>query len=821
MAKNGSKKANFLSWLMQALALVGIVAGSGPVSAANEKSTAGIEEIMVTARKREESIQDTPIAISAFTGEGLAIRGVTDLSRLDNFAPNLVLRRSPSNSGVTNAAVYIRGIGQNDFVPVIDPGVGIYVDGVYLGRSVGAVLDLLDVERVEVLRGPQGTLFGKNTIGGAVSLTSKRPTDVFGGKISAKVGTDNLRDITATLNLPLSDSFLTRITVASLKQDGYVHRVFDGKDLGDKNTIAGRLTALWLVNDKVEVSFAADYSKDDENGPPLVLTGIEPLNPGLLGPGGAPSMTLYQNTFVSQLAAGGIVPGGEFFDPTAEFPFNFMACFQPSNLNNPTCFNQKYIQPAGGTLNYGTDPTSSELETWGVSATLDWTINDQLSMKTIAAHRAFNGTFYNDADGAPQRVSQLIDIFDQKQNSLELQLLGKAFQNRLNWILGAYYFKEDGKNINPVRFSEIYIQSGGFFDNHSWALFGQGTYDLTEQLALTVGLRYTEDTKNYLPDQYFEAFPAGPLPLPPCPGTGLPCEVGDRVLPYVEVGVTSKEWTPMVNLAYRWNEDLMTYVSYSEGFKGGGFTQRIFPPEPSLPSFGPEFVKSYEGGFKFEGLDNRVRLNGAVFYTDYTDIQLLVADPSRVGPFVTNAGDAHMKGFELELQMVPADGWLIGGSVGYLDPKRTKVGTGVQGLTKDSRFENVSDWNANVQISDQFAIGDMGTLMPRLEWVYRSSYGTNSNNVPYDGPPPLPPFLGTGDFGFGIPNPAQYQPAYSLFNASIRWDGPNQHWSVTAGVDNIGDKHFRTFGNYQDTFGFTSEIFDRGRQWYVSASYEF
>ncbi len=297
-----------------------------------------MEEIVVTARKREESLQDTPIAISAFTGEGLEIRGVTDLSRLDDFAPNLVLKRSPSNSGVTNAAVYIRGIGQNDFVPVIDPGVGIYVDGVYLGRSVGAVLDLIDVGRVEVLRGPQGTLFGKNTIGGAVSLTTKRPTDVFGGKVGVKVGTDNRFNVNATLNIPLSESFLTRLTVASFKQDGYVHRVFDGKDLGNDNTIAGRLTALWLVNEDVEVTFSFDYSKDNENGPPLVLTGILPINEGLFGPGGAPSMTLYQNTFVSQLAAGGIVPGGEFFDPTAEFPFNFLACFRTLQPDQPELF---------------------------------------------------------------------------------------------------------------------------------------------------------------------------------------------------------------------------------------------------------------------------------------------------------------------------------------------------------------------------------------------------------------------------------------------------------------------------------------------------
>lgn len=778
--------------------------------------TVGLEEIVVTARKREENVQDTPIAVSAFTGEGLELRGVTDLANLDNFTPNLVLNRSPSNSGVTNAAVYIRGIGQNDFVPVIDPGVGIYVDGVYLGRSVGGVLDLLDLERVEILRGPQGTLFGKNTIGGAVSLTSKQPNDEFSGKADIKLGTDDRINVRGTLNIPLSDNFFTRVSLASFNQDGYVDRVFDGKDLGDDDTVAGKIAARWIVNDDVDVDFSFDYSKDDENGPPIIITGIEPINSGLFGPGGAPSMTLAQNTIAAQLAdPAGVVPGGTFADLTIDPPgLNHGACFEPANLNNPNCYNQRFIQPEEGTKNFGSDPTKSELEAWGASATVNWEINENLTFKSITAFRTFDGEFFNDSDGGPQTVSQLIDIFDQDQFTQEFQLLGTG--DKFNWILGLYYFEEDGKNINPVRFSQVHLQSGGHFDSDSWAVFGQGTYNITDQLSLTIGLRYTEDTKNYLPDQFFEVFPIGPLPLPPCPGTGAPCQVGDRVLPFVEETTETEELIPMVNLSYDWSEDFMTYFTYAEGFKGGGFTQRIFPPEASLPDFGPEFVKSYEIGFKYDGWDGRMRLNGAVFYTDYTDIQLLVADPTRVGPFVTNAGDADITGLELELQLAPAEGWLISASVGYLDPERTKVSGDVQGLTKSSRFENVSDLNANLQITKQIDIGDMGTITPRFEWSFRSEFGTNSNNVPYDGPAPV-----LAPFDIGIPSPPQFQDDYDVFNLSVRWDVQDSGFAVTAGVDNVDDEKFRNFGNQQDAFGFTQEIFDRGREWYLSASYEF
>lgn len=758
-----------------------------------------LEEVVVTARKREESVQDTPIAISAFTGEGLELRGVDDLSGLNNFAPNLVLRQSPNNSGVTNAAVYIRGIGQNDFTPVSDPGVGIYVDGVYLGRSVGAVLDLVDVERVEVLRGPQGTLFGRNTIGGAVSLTSKAPAEEFGGKIDVKVGTDDRRDIKASFDLPISDTLLTRISLASFQQDGYVERVFDGKDLGDDNTKAARFTALWLASDDLKITVSGDYSKDDENGPALVLTGMEPLNFGA-AVGGPPSQVLWQNTINSGVAG----------------PPN--ACFLPANLNNPGCFNQRYIQPAGGNKNFGTDPTESDLESWGLSAIIDWNITDDLTFKSITAYREFDGFFSNDNDGAPQRVSLLIDIFEHEQFSQEFQLLGNAFDDRLKWILGVYYFEEEGLNFNPVRFANVHIQSGGLFDSDSLAVFGQGTYDVTDKLSVTLGLRYTEDTKEYLPDQFFEAFP-GPVSLagflPPCPSTGATCVVGDRVLPFVKEEASAEEVTPMINIAYQWNDGLMTYVTYSEGFKGGGFTQRIFPPEASLPSFEPEFVTSYEIGMKYDGWDNRLRVNGAIFWTDYEDQQLGVADPSRTGPFTTNAGDAEIKGVELEVSVVPADGWFISASVGYLDPERTKLAGGVQGLTLNSRFENISDWNANVQIIKEIELDDMGTLSPRLEWSYRSEYGTNTNNVPYDGPNAI---LGNN---FGIPSPAQFQDSYDVLNAGLKWEAADSGLSVTLTVENITDEEYREFGNQQDAFGFTNEIFNRGRQYYVSATYEF
>ncbi len=785
---------------------------------AQGRSSALLEEIVVTARKREENLQDAPIAVSAFTGDALDFRGVTEIGKLDQFVPNLVLNESTTYSNVSNAAVYIRGIGQNDFTPVIDPGVGIYVDGVYLGRSVGAVLDIVDVDRIEVLRGPQGTLFGRNTIGGAISLSSKKPDEEFGGKVDVKYGTDDRFNVRGTVNIPFGDKFFARLSAATFLQDGYVTRVVDGKDLGDQDVVALRGALRWLPANNLDINWSVDYSRERENGNPFVLAGIQPLNVGILT-GGGPSMTLAANTLAAQLATGGppSVLGGEFFNVLhpSGFPFQFLACFSPQNANNPVCFNQQYIDNGDKKLNYSSDPSYQKLDVWGTGLTVDWQINEKLKVKSISSMRGFEGDFEGDQDGSPIRVSYLIDIYQHEQFSQELQLLGTSFADRLDWIVGGYYFEEDGKNINPVRFSQVYLQSGGHYDADSWALFAQGTWHFTDQLDLTFGLRYTEDTRDYLPDQYIEFLPTGPLPIP---GTNI----GDRPLPYEWTSSGTSELVPMVNLSYRWNESLMTYFTYSEGFKSGGYTQRIFPPEASTPSFDPEFVKSYEGGFKFDGWNDRLRFNVAVFFTDYTDLQLLVADPSRLGPFVSNAGDAEVVGVELETLLNPAEGWYITGSAGMTDIDRTALGGGVQGLTLDSPFQHISKWTANAQIYKEFAIGDLGYLTPRFEWSYRTDWGTNSNNVPRVGDDVLPggPFAGV-PLSFGVPNPVLEEDDLHLLNASVRWDVRNSGLSVSGGVDNLTDEEYTVFANYQDGFGFTQQTFDRGRQWYIQAGYEF
>ncbi|MDJ0928490.1 MAG: TonB-dependent receptor [Gammaproteobacteria bacterium] len=796
-----------------------------PVTAQEGRSSVLLEDVVVTARKREESLQDAPVAVSAFSGDQLEFRGITDIGQIEHITPNLVLRKSPTNSNVINAAAYIRGIGQNDFVPVLDPGVGIYVDGVYLGRSVGGILDIVDIERIEVLRGPQGTLFGRNTIGGAVDIKTRKPNEDFGGKFALKAGTDGLVHVRGTVNIPMAETFYGRFSFGVFQQDGYVIRPFDGLDLGNDDSYGLRGAFRWVPNDDLEFNFTVDYSEDDENGNPYVITGIQPLNFGL-ATGGAPSMTTAQNTIVAQLENGGIMPGngGPFFDPAGgfpglppPFPFNFNECFTAS-VNNGSCYNQNYIDDGSKNQNFSTDPNFQKLEVWGVNLSVDWNLTEDLTLKSITAYREFDGHFEGDQDGGPQRVSYLIDIYDHEQISQEFQLLGSSFDDRLDWIAGFYYYEEEGLNINPVRFSQVYLQSGGEYEFESIAVFGQATWKFTDELEATVGLRWTEDTRNYRPDQFIEFFPIGPLPVD-CPAEpSSPCAVGDRVLPFEFVETKNDEILPYVNIAYNFTDSLLGYASYSEGYKSGGYTQRIFPPEPSLPDFDPEFAKSYEIGFKFDGWEDRLRLNFAAFFTEYEDLQLLVADPSRVGPFVDNAGDAEIWGIEIEAVLTPGGGWVLTGALGYNEPDRTRVSGQVQGITEDSRFEHISDWTANAQAYYEIGLGEWGFLTPRVEWSFRSEYGTNANNVPRDGAPVAPGF---GDLSFGVPNPQLREDDLHLLHVSVRWDVRDSGLALSTGVTNLTDEEYRVFGNFQDSFGFTQETFHRGREFFVEGIYEF
>ena len=789
-----------------------------------------LEEIIVTARKRSEGLQSTPIAITAITAEDLEARGIDQIDDIANITPNLTFQNSPGHSGSSSsAAVYIRGVGQQDFVPTVEPGVGIYVDGVYVARSLGAVLDVADVDRIEVLRGPQGTLFGRNTIGGAITFISKKPENEFSGDIEVTLGTDERRDFKGTVNVSLAQGLAARVTIAKFDQDGYVERVADGIDLGDDDTLAAKFAMSWDATDSLSFLFTYDLTRDRENGPAMTLDSIG-FDSAAFNPVDA-NGNFDPAVIDAQIASTIADPNIPFFAsglnslvPIDNFALlhNFVQVFalpplgidsgldcltqipgQPfdggGNLNNPQCYNNQYI--LGDNQDAGTGASESTLDLDGFSFTIDWSLSDNLDVKSITSYRKLEGTFSRDGDHSPLPVVLLQDIYEQEQITQEIQLLGTSFNQRLQWLLGFYYFTEDGSNVNDVFFPPADVRSGGEFDNESLALFAQGTFDITDQWRLTAGLRYTTEDKAFTPDQFILADRTNlDVDLDGIPD-GVPAfGVGARVLPFVTETVEISELTPMVNLAYQWTEGLMVYGSYSEGFKSGGFTQRVFPPLPTVPSFEPERITVYELGFKFTGLDNRLRLNGAWFFSDYEDLQVSTFDPSggNTAPIFRNAASAEITGVELEVTFIPASDWLLEGSMGWIDPEYTELDSRANEISIDSEFERISEWSASLGVSKDIVLA-YGTLIPRIDMSYRSDYFNDALNS------------------------AEIAQSESVFllNANIRWLSPDEHWTVTLGGTNLTNDDYVVAGLNNTTFDIREVIKHRGREWYLSAKYNF
>ena len=756
-----------------------------------------MEEIVVSARGIEEGLQEAPIAVSAFTGETLDYRGVDSLSQIERFVPSLTLQNNPSFGGASNsAAIYLRGVGQKEFLPTTEPGVGLYVDGVYVARSVGAILDIIDIDRLEVLRGPQGTLFGRNTIGGAISIATRKPQPggEFEGNLAAAAGTDSLIHLRGTVHVPVSESVALRANLASMTQDGYVDRA-DGIDLGNDDTFTGRVSVAFQPSDDFSALITADMTRDRENGPAMQLIGIDftdlsQLQGVVLAP--PPPMAFIHNVTTAAMGPG---------QPCAATdPAGNGVTYNPAS---PSCYDSRYIGADG--TNEGSAPAYSETDVFGLSATLDFNLSDSLALKSITAYRELESDFARDGDHSPHRISQFADTLEQEQFTQELQLIGT--HERLGWIVGLYYFSEDGDNVNTLDFTVSNFRSGGAFDNTSWAAFAQATFDMTDRLHLTLGGRYTDEDKAFTPDQiiynnYFAGISNVVPPGNPLAALDAPfLQAGSRILPLLEKEISISEFTPMANLSFDLNDSIMLYATYSEGFKSGGFTQRVFPPivppftappgTPDIdliPTYEPEFVEVLEAGFKMNLLDGRLKLNGAFFQTDYEELQVQVFNS--VAPVTQNIGEASIEGFEVELFASPAEGWFVEGSLSLLNAEYDSIDTANTLILQSNEFERVPETTASLGLSKEFSLGETGTLLLRGDWSYRSETFNDAYNTP-----------------------SLETDSYSLIDASARWTNVDGDWTVILSGTNLSDEEYLETGVYGTAFQSLEGVYNRGRQW--------
>jgi iron complex outermembrane receptor protein len=784
---------------------LGWVVGAALGAAQVQSAEPVLEEVVVTARYREESLQSAPIAITALTADALAVRGFEEVENLGATVPNAFIR--PGNASVGPApTIGIRGVIQTDFNYAFEPGVAVYIDDIYHATLTGASLDLMDLERVEILRGPQGTLFGKNTLGGAIRLVSKRPRGDNSGYIEATYGTFERMDVKASYDFPLIDDRLfLRLAGVSKRRDGYQDQldftcqmiangtphlagIGDGigpngpvapgspednafsfpsvlpgarngsckiGTLGGENIHAGRAMLRFVATSDLEIDLTADYSDDSSEAVPITLMyeDVAPLTVGVLNP-------------LIVAPRWGIALDDRFIPA------------------NPFQTYETFADPITGAV----WPDTSAVKTWGLSSVVNYRIRPNLAAKFIVGYRKLDSEFTAAGDGSPIKESVVYNITQHEQWSAELQLSGGLLDERLQWTLGGFYFDSDTYLGGRVEFGALnFINAIPPFDNNdrfaseNVSGFVHAVMSLTDALSVTGGLRYTREEKAYSFDH-----------------------TGFFTIPDPAVSKASRfDWK--LGVDYKLSEQALVYTQVATGFRSEGFNPRPWTPVQLLPISGEELT-SYEVGFKADFFDRRLRANLAAFYSDYSD-RLIGANATQCSPpdvpsepyldgglgaicppgtplegqqgfnwFVYINSPANVRGLELELTATPIDALTINASAGYNRFRaEEKDPTKQEYRHPDALIQ--PELNASAGVQYEISLGSAGTLTPRLDWFYTSkmSYGPATS----------------------APEPEDIIPAYSLYNARLQYDSPDRDWSAALVVTNLTDKFY--YYNYFET----------------------
>ena len=648
------------------------------IAAAQSNDAEGfvLEEIIVTATKRAKNIQDVPIAISAITAQDIESAGLTRIEDMTTLVPNFTYAQTTSKQ-IT--ALVIRGLSSSGGIGN-DPNIGVYIDGVYIGRDSGFNTGLMDIERVEVLKGPQGTLFGRNSTSGALNITTRKPSEDGFAEVELSVGDLNYERIGLSAGGALSDKVMGKLSVARSKRDGYLDNTFGGT-ANDLDNLFMRGQLLLAPNDQLAITLSADYNTDEGNG----------------------------NNYVSA------APGD---------PVNFDRVVNIPDLG----YEDRDIK--------------------GLAAIVEYTLDNGYEITSISATRSIDESARVDGDYSPLELNEFGRDRDQSSFSQELRLASPAGE-RLEWVAGLYYFDQEfnattdtfsgrdtifafgglafdpafydliGSGLDPVDFglpvNSAQILTNAGIDTTSTALFLSGTFNLSDQWSITAGVRYTEDEKSFAFVQDSDAISqfAG-FPSINCALASAECETSRD----------DSETSPQVSIEFRPNDNILTYLKYSEGFNAGGFNADLYTGL-SILSFGPETVESFELGFKSTLANNRVRLNAAVYDTDYLNKQESFFLASAGGFIQTNAGAANSKGFEIEFTALPMDGLEIFGSVGSADAKYTDYGDNT-----GNKLQNAPDLQWNIGAQYEWSVSSALEGFVRTDVFYQDDRFLGANNDP-------------------------------------------------------------------------------------------
>lgn len=683
-----------LSTAIHAALLAGLVATPAAFAqtapADDTPSARTLDAVTVTARKREETLQEVPVAVTAFTADALDRLGTRDIADLDAQVPNLTVYAARGSSSTLTA--YIRGVGQSDPLWGVDPGVGLYLDDVYIARPQGALLDVFDVERIEVLRGPQGTLYGKNTIGGAIKYISRGlPTEVD-GNASVTVGNYGQLDVKAAIGGPIAANggLRGRIAVAKLDRDGFGQNLVTGDDVSDKDVFAVRGQLGAFVNDNLDIQFAFDMV-DDQSGvraARLLIPNAHPL------------------TGVFQPGATAVQPLASRYDVRNGMP----------NINDTT------------------------IE--GASATVNWRATEDLTLKYVLAKRQSDTETNIDFDTTPFPVADVKAFYADEQVSHELQANWDA-GGRSRGVIGLYAFDgEAGGQVLNNFWNISFGDTQGTVFTESVALYADWSFDLNDKLSLDLGARYTDEDKRAI--VLNRGYTNATFTVP----NGTVAANFDKTINFKNV-------SPKIALNYDVSDNVMVYGLAARGFKSGGYNIRAQAntvPRSANP-FDDEVVDSFEIGAKMGLLDQRLFLNLAAFHSNYKDIQLSVFTENPAGGFFgdfTNAGKGTVQGLEVEYQWLLTDGFSITGNLAWLDAEYDEFRYAGVNIANEQEFTNAPEFSGALNLEWRTAVGSAGDLTARVGYSYQSEVVATTEILRAQTPPLGRPPI-TQD-GYGLVN---------------------------------------------------------------------
>jgi iron complex outermembrane receptor protein len=732
-------------------------------NASDAQSTDTLQEVVVTAERRQEKLQDVPMTVTALDESELANRGVTNLGELTEFVPSLELTSTNRPGGGGSAiAAYIRGVGTGDYNFPTDPAIGIYVDGVYMARSLGGLMSLPDVQSIQVLNGPQGTLYGRNTLGGAILITTNDPvlSGPAAGSLELHVGSDGRADGIAYYTAPLSEGRAGyKISLSTYNSNGFGEELETGRDLSDEHRLIFRTGLKFDLRDDLTLDIDADYS-GQRNHPPVVAT-IRYFP-------GSPLVTPYNADVAPGVNAALGLPAGSGIGP---------AWISPSIF-----------------ANHSRAPLGDDYDMGGASIHVTYEPSSALELKSILAYRDLAARIDVEADGTPYRYFTDATVDHDSQLSEELTAGGLVLDGRLNYLAGVYLFRELGHSFDYAEiFHGLYEATGTaklaldnitlqHVDSRSYAVFSQETYAASPKVSLTAGARLTYDRKYY----------QGSLSAP---------QLDEVLVPTETSGPHWTSFTPKISLAWKPTGSLTAYASYSQGFKSGGVTQPIAGLAPQ--GYEPERLDTTEVGLKSLWLSNRLRANIDGYYSDYKNVQLtsvITLPNGAIAKPTQNAGTAAIWGAETEIDVAPTRGLQLDVSADYTHDRFTALAPGVVAALHAAvgeRLPEIPDYD--VRAGGQFTFGiPTGSMRLRIDSSLK------------------------GRQQMTLGDPTSFQNSYALLNASVTYY-PNWGHGLELAFRafNLTNRRYYAYDQSQSSLNEQLVIPGAPLEWYFSGRYAF